>query len=96
MKPKELRYRASYERTKFLAAASHVHRGQVMRDGGKLNEALTEFQKALEIDPSSFIAQQEVRSTQQLIREAEGGNPQAATSPPNALKKASFRSAGPC
>jgi len=95
LKPKELRYRASYERTKFLAAASHVHRGQVMRDGGKLNDALTEFQKALEIDPSSFIAQQEVRRTQQLIREAEGGNPQAATSPPNALKKRLSEAMGP-
>jgi len=95
LKPKELRYRASYERTKFLAAASHVHRGQVNRDAGKLNEALTEFQKALEIDPSSFIAQQEVRRTQQMIRDAEGGSPQAATSPPNALRKRLSEAAGP-
>jgi general secretion pathway protein D len=95
LKPKELRYRASYERTKFLAAASHVHRGQVTRDAGKLNEALTEFQKALEIDPSSFIAQQEVRRTQQMIRDAEGGSPQAATSPPNALRKRLSEAAGP-
>ena len=95
LKPKELRYRASYERTKFLAAASHVHRGQVMRDGGKLQEALGEFQKALEIDPSSFIAQQEARRTQQLIREAEGGTPQASTSPPNALKKRLSEAVGP-
>ena len=95
LKPKELRYRASYERTKFLAAASHLHRGQVNRDAGKLNEALTEFQKALEIDPSSFIAQQEVRRTQQMIRDAEGGSPQAATSPPNALRKRLSEAAGP-
>jgi general secretion pathway protein D len=95
LKPKELRYRASYERTKFLAAASHVHRGQVTRDAGKLNEALTEFQKALAIDPSSFIAQQEVRRTQQMIRDAEGGSPQAATSPPNALRKRLSEAAGP-
>src|SRR5437868_2271174 len=45
LKPKEARYRTSYERTKFLAAASHVHRGQLLRDGGKLNEALAEFQR---------------------------------------------------
>ena len=57
LKPKELRYRASFERTRFLAAASHVHRGQILRDGGKLEEARAEFQKALEIDGSSFIAQ---------------------------------------
>ena len=94
-KPKELRYRASYERTKFLAAASHVHRGQVMRDGGKLNEALAEFQKALEIDPSSFIAQQEIRRTQQMIQEGQGGSPQASTSPPSALRKRLSEAAGP-
>ena len=32
LKPKELQYRTAYERTKFLAAASHVHRGQLLRD----------------------------------------------------------------
>ncbi|HEX3322313.1 MAG TPA: cohesin domain-containing protein [Terriglobales bacterium] len=94
-KPKELRYRASYERTKFLAAASHVHRGQVTRDGGKLNEALAEFQKALEIDPSSFIAQQEIRRTQQMIQEGQGSGPQASTSPPNALRRRLSEAAGP-
>src|SRR5882762_4842937 len=44
LKSKDLRYRAAYERIKFLAAASHVHRGQIMRDSGKLDEALVEFQ----------------------------------------------------
>src|SRR5579871_4516537 len=60
LKPKDLKYRASFERMKFLAGASHVHRGQLLRDGGKLEEALAEFQAAVDIDPSSFIAQQEL------------------------------------
>jgi general secretion pathway protein D len=78
LKPKDVRYRASYERTRFLAASSHVHRGQILRDGGKLNDALVEFRRALEIDPSSFIAQQELRRTQTMIRQAESGpKPQA-------------------
>jgi general secretion pathway protein D len=55
-----------------------VHRGQILRDAGKLDEALVEFQKAVEIDPSSFIAQQEMRRTQQMIREAQNPPPQAA------------------
>jgi general secretion pathway protein D len=67
LKPQDLKYRASFERTRFLAGASHVHRGQILRDAGKLSEALTEFQKAVEIDPSSFIAEQEVRRTQKMI-----------------------------
>jgi general secretion pathway protein D len=78
LKPKDLKYRSSYERTRFLSAASHVHRGQILRDAGKLDEALVEFQKAVEIDPSSFIAQQEMRRTQQMIREAQNPPPQAA------------------
>src|SRR5215468_3028832 len=79
LKPKDLKYRSSYERTKFLSAASHVHRGQILRDGGKLEEARAEFQKAAEIDPSSFIAQQELRRTQQMIQEATSPkSPQAA------------------
>jgi general secretion pathway protein D len=78
LKPKDLKYRASYERTKFLSAASHVHRGQILRDAGKLDQALVEFQKAAEIDPSSFIAQQELRRTQQMIREGQNPQPQAS------------------
>jgi len=79
LKPKDLKYRASYERTKFLSAASHVHRGQVLRDAGKLEEALAEFQKAIEIDASSFIAQQEFRRTQQMIKEAANPQPEASS-----------------
>ena len=51
LKPKDLRYRTAFERTRFLAGASHVHRGQTLRDAGKLDEAVAEFQKAIELDP---------------------------------------------
>jgi general secretion pathway protein D len=78
LKPKDLKFRTSYERTKFLSAASHVHRGQILRDAGKLDEALAEFEKATEIDPSSFIAQQELRRTRQMIQEANNPQPQAS------------------
>jgi general secretion pathway protein D len=94
LKPKDLRYRAAYERIKFLAAASHVHRGQIMREGGKLDEALVEFQKAALIDPSSFIAQQEVRRTQDMINKA--ANPPTAVAPaPDALRKKLAEAQGP-
>jgi general secretion pathway protein D len=49
-----------------------------MRDAGRLDESLVEFQKALEIDPSSFIAQQELKRTQQMIQEAQSPQPQAS------------------
>ena len=68
LKPKDLRYRTAYERTRFYAAAAEVHRGQLMRDAGKLDEALAQFQKALVTDPSSFIAQQELKRTEQMMK----------------------------
>src|SRR5579863_3249102 len=67
LKPKELRYRSSFERLRFLAAASHVHRGQLLREAGKLEPALAEFKKAAEIETSSAIAKQELTRTQQMI-----------------------------
>ncbi len=82
LKPKDLRYRTAFERTRFYAASSHVHRGQVLRDAGKLDEALVEFQKGAEIDPSSFIAVQELKRTQQMIKEAQAPQPPAAAPTP--------------
>jgi general secretion pathway protein D len=71
-KPTDLLYRSGYERMRFQAAALHVHKGQQLRQNGDLPHALAEFQKAAEIDPSSFIAQQEIVRTQQMISQAAG------------------------
>jgi general secretion pathway protein D len=95
-KPRDLAYRTSYERTRFLAAASHVHRGQLLRDAGKLQEALIEFQKAGEIDSSSFIAQQEIRRTQKLINDAGSApSPSSMEKPPSGLQKRVQEAQGP-
>src|SRR5690348_271592 len=95
LKPKDLKYRAAYERLKFLAGASHVHRGQLLREAGKLDEALMEFRKAADIDPSSFIAQQEIRRTQRMIDADKSAPPQASTRPPSALKRMIESAGGP-
>ena len=95
LKPKDLRYRTAFERTRFYAASSHVHRGQVLRDAGKLDEAAVEFRKGLEIDPSSFIAQQELKRTEQMIREAQNPQPQAAAPGTTALRKRLESAQGP-
>jgi len=81
LKPGDLNYRTSMERLRFLAAASHVHRGQLLREGGNLQEALAEFQKAAQLDPSSFIALQETRRTRALI-DAQQTPPAPAPPPP--------------
>jgi general secretion pathway protein D len=70
LKPKELRYRTAFERTRFEAGAAHVHRGQQLRDNGDLQQALAEFMHAAQIDPSSSIAQQEIRRTREMIEHA--------------------------
>ena len=93
-KPKDLQFRAAFERLRFLAGASHVHRGQLLREGGKLQEAMAEFQKAAEIDPSSSIAQQELRRTQKLM-EAAGSAPPRAQAPPTPLQKRIQEAQGP-
>ncbi len=82
LKPTDLRYRVSYERTRFLAAASKVHRGQKLRAEGKLVEALVLFEQAAAIDPSNDLAAQEVRRTQQMLQKQAGGGQAAAPSPP--------------
>jgi general secretion pathway protein D len=94
LKPKDLRYRASFERTRFEAAASMVHRGQVLREDGKLDDAVALFQKAIAIDPSLFIAQQELKKTLQLMNDMKNPPPQAA-GPPNSLERRIREAAGP-
>jgi len=94
LKPKDLRYRSSFERTRFEAAAALVHRGQKLRDDGKLDEAVAQFQKALDIDPSLFIAKQELNATLKLINDQKNPPPQAA-GPPPALERRVQEAGGP-
>jgi general secretion pathway protein D len=94
LKPKDLRYRTSFERMRSKAAMTIVHQGQVLRDEGKLQEALAEFQKAGQIDPSLFSAQQEMKRTLQMIEDARNPPPQAA-GPPIGLERKIREAAGP-
>jgi len=73
-KPTDLRYRASFERLSFQAAAVHVKRGQALRQNGDLEKALQEFQTAAQIDSSSFIAQQEITRTKEMMSGAPAGS----------------------
>ena len=94
LKPKDLRYRTAFSRTKFEAAAQIVHHGQQLRDDGKLDEAVAEFQKALTIDPGLFIAKQELNRTLQMINNQRNPQPQAA-GPPSSLERLVHDAAGP-
>jgi general secretion pathway protein D len=93
--PKDLRFKASYQRMRFLAAASHVHRGQLMRDSGKLQEALTEFQTAAQIDPSNFVPQQEIVRTQKMIQETTAPASELPKPPDDMLRRMISNAAAP-
>jgi general secretion pathway protein D len=71
--PSDLRYKTRYEHNRFLASVGHVDRGRVLRQSGDINGALTEFKRALEIDPANQTAQQEIDQLQQILQ-----NPQAS------------------
>ena len=94
LKPKDLRYRAAFERIRFEAATSIVHQGQKLREDGKLDDAVAEFQKALEIDPSLFIARQELNRTVKMINDQRNPPPQAA-GPPAGLERRVHDATGP-
>src|SRR5499427_6487211 len=94
LKPKELRYRAAFEHARFEAASVIVHRGQKLREEGKLDDAVAEFQKALTVDPSLFIAKQELIRTQQMIDDQKNPQPQSA-GPPAGLEKRVHEAPGP-
>ncbi len=94
LKPKDLRYRSAFERLRFEAAAALLHNGQKLRDDGKLDDAVAQFQKALEIDPSLFIAKQELNRTVKMINDQRNPPPQAA-GPPAGLERRIHDAPGP-
>jgi general secretion pathway protein D len=75
--PKDLKFQTHYESMRFKAGASHVDHGRVLLQGGDTTGALTEFLRALEIDPSNQTAQQEINK----IRDAQtsGSKPSGAS-----------------
>src|SRR6267378_1022638 len=83
LKPRNPKYSTAYLRMLAYVAGQHVQKGQALRDGGKLQEALAEFELAVTIDGTNFLAQQELRSAADLLRkQAEQA---AAATPPKPL-----------
>ena len=79
--PRNPEYQLRSNRIRFLAAQTHVDRGHKLRDQGLLEPAAAEFEKALAIDPSSFIAEQELRRTLETIIAQRQAQSQAAAAP---------------
>jgi general secretion pathway protein D len=77
--PNDLRYKAHFDRMRYLAAVGHVDRGRVLRQSGDLNGALAQFSRAVQMDPSNQTAQQEIDQIQQQLSTQPSGGPP----PPN-------------
>lgn len=78
--PNNTEYKLKAARARFEAAQWHVDQGRRFLDQSNLELALAEFRKAQMIDPSSAVAQQEVKSTMDLITAKQGSTQNAAPS----------------
>jgi len=92
--PYNANYKIKLNQIRFEAGQAHVKQGVALRKKGDLQGAAGEFQRAQAIDPSSPVAEQELRKTVELIAEknretdaaaeppADSGQPPLATLPP--------------
>jgi general secretion pathway protein D len=83
------------DQARFEAGESHVRQGVKLREKGDLQGAVSEFQRAQVLDPSSMVADQELKKTLELIADraksstqeeeqplVENGQPVLASKPP--------------
>src|ERR1700746_231077 len=92
--PHNVSYKIGLDQSRFEAGAAHVQKGIKLRDKGDLQGAVSEFQRAQVMDPSSNAADQELKKTLQMIAEQaqasqapdqplmEDGQPAMASAPP--------------
>lgn len=71
LSPNNPQYFTAYTHMRFTASTDHLHKGQLLFNTGSLPEAMAEFERASEIDSTSFVAQQEMRRTAEMIRRQE-------------------------
>jgi general secretion pathway protein D len=69
--PENAEYQIKFNQARFEAGAFHIKQGVKQREQGNLQGALSEFQRAAAVDPSSSMADQEIRKTADLIAEQE-------------------------
>jgi general secretion pathway protein D len=77
--PLNTEYKLRLMRMRFEDGQYHVDQGRKLRDQGNLQMALTEFQKALMVDPASPIAQQEIQRTMDALASKNAAEKPATT-----------------
>jgi len=76
-------YKIKLNRARFEASELHVKHGLELKKQGDLQGAAVEFQRAQAIDPSSPVADQELRATVEMITEKNRAADAAAEPPPD-------------
>src|ERR1700674_4254747 len=79
--PHNANYKIKLNQIRFEAGQLHVRQGLSLRKKGDLQGAATEFQRAGAIDPSSPVAEQELRKTVEMIAEKNRAADAAAEPP---------------
>jgi general secretion pathway protein D len=93
--PHNAAYKIGLNQARFMAGEQHVREGLKLREKGDLQGAVSQFQRAQVMDPSSMIADQELKRTLEMISEKlraseaaeaaplmENGQPAMASQPP--------------
>ncbi len=93
--PHNAAYKIGLNQARFMAGEQHVKEGLKLREKGDLQGAVSQFQRAQVLDPSSMIADQELKKTLEMISEKlraseaaeeqplmENGQPTMASMPP--------------
>ena len=80
--PENATYLIKFNQARFESSSLHVKNGLKLRNSGQLEAAASEFQRATAVDPSSPIAEQELRKTVAMIEEKNRANA-TATQPPS-------------
>jgi len=92
--PHNASYRIKLDQARFEAGQLHIRQGLKLREKGDLQGAISEFQRAQVLDPSSIVADQELKKTLDLLAErtraaeqeeqplVESGQPTLASAPP--------------
>ncbi len=92
--PENAEYQIKFNQARFEASAFHVKQGVKLRERGDLQGAAGEFQRAVAIDPSSPIAEQELRKTAEMIGERNHAA-EAAAEPTADANEEQFAAAPP-
>ena len=81
--PENAEYKIKFDQARFGAGEMHVKSGLKLREQGDLENAAAEFEKAASFDPSSVVAEQDLRKTMEMNDDRERTANAASEPPPD-------------